>query len=87
MVIFGGQGIADLDDLWVCDLRSNQWKEIKVAEEKIRPSARRFHTSVLVGNDFYVIAGCYAKYRSLGDVWKIDLTTLIQTGETNNLEW
>lgn len=76
-MVFGGEGIADLDDLWIFDLRNNSWKEVKIAEGKSKPSARRFHTSVLIGNNFYVIAGCYAKYRSLSDIWKIDLTSLV----------
>lgn len=87
LVVFGGQGIADLDDLWVYDLRTHNWKEVKIAEGQSKPSARRFHTSVFIGHEFYVIAGCYAKYRSLGDVWKIDLTSLLETDKTDGLEW
>lgn len=34
-----------------------------------------------------MIAGCYGKYRSLGDVWKIDLTSLLETDKTDGLEW
>lgn len=55
--------------------------------EKRRPCARRFHTSVVFNNEFYVLAGCYSKYRCLNDVWKVNLTSLLQTGTTNQLEW
>lgn len=49
LVVFGGEGIADLDDLWVFDLRTHLWKEITVDLKKPHPCARRFHTSVLLG--------------------------------------
>ena len=68
--------MSDLDDLWVFDFRSSKWRQIKTDATKSKPCARRFHTSVLLGNQFYVIAGCYGKYRSIGDIWKIDLTNL-----------
>lgn len=41
----------------------------------------------MVGNEFFVIAGCHSKYRCLSDIYSIDLTSLIETGKITNLEW
>ena len=87
LVLFGGEGIADLDDLWVFDLRTNKWREIKVDKDRPRPCARRFHTSVLLNGYFYVIAGCHDKYRSMGDIWRIDLSRLLEEGTVEDMEW
>ena len=79
--------MADLDDLWVFNLETKKWAEIPIAKDSSRPCGRRFHSSCLIGNTFYVIAGCYSKYRPLNDVYSIDLTSLIKTGSFDNLTW
>ena len=35
----------------------------------------------------FIIAGCYAKYRCLSDVYSLDLTSLLSTGNPNQLKW
>jgi hypothetical protein len=50
LVVFGGEGIADLDDLWVFDFITLSWKEVPIEKNAVRPSPRRFHSSVRIGN-------------------------------------
>jgi hypothetical protein len=71
-----------MDDLWVFDFRSENWTEVKFDKDAVRPCARRFHSSCIIGNEFFVIAGCHSKYRCLSDVYSLDLTALITTGST-----
>jgi len=71
-----------MDDLWVFDFRSENWTEVKFDKDAVRPCARRFHSSCLIGNELFVIAGCHSKYRCLSDVYSLDLTSLIATGST-----
>jgi len=71
-----------MDDLWLFDFRSENWAEVKFDKDTVRPCARRFHSSCLIGNEFFVIAGCHSKYRCLSDVYSLDLTPLITTGST-----
>ena len=87
LVVFGGSGVADLDDLWVYNLEENKWSEIPINKNSARPCGRRFHSSCLIGNSFFVIAGCYSKYRPLSDVFHIDLTNLVKTGSIEGLNW
>jgi N-acetylneuraminic acid mutarotase len=35
----------------------------------------------------YIIAGCYAKYRCLTDIYSLDLTPLLESGSTKGLTW
>jgi N-acetylneuraminic acid mutarotase len=35
----------------------------------------------------FIIAGCYAKYRCLSDIYSLDLTPLLETGSTKDLIW
>lgn len=87
LAIFGGEGISDLDDLWVFNFLTMGWTEIPFKPKSPHPCARRFHSSARVGNEFYVIAGCHAKYRCLSDIYSIDLTELLEKGTVDNLQW
>lgn len=69
------------------NLETSKWQEVIFGKEAVRPCGRRFHTSCLIGNEFYVIAGCYSKYRPLSDVFSINLTKLKETGTVEGLEW
>lgn len=64
-----------------------KWTEVLVPKSSIRPCARRFHSSALVNNEFFVIAGCYGKYRCLSDIYSIDLTSFLENGKVDNLQW
>lgn len=55
--------------------------------DAIKPCARRFHSSCLINNKFYVIGGCYGKYKSLGDVYEMDLSELLEKGNASSLHW
>lgn len=79
--------MADLDDIWAYHLEEGKWKEIVIEKNSTKPCGRRFHSSCLIGNTFYVIAGCYAKYRPLSDVFCIDLTPLVETGTVEGMKW
>lgn len=72
--------MTDCDDLWVFNFETLKWSEVIFPQNAVRPCGRRFHTSCMVGNEFFVIGGCYSKYRPLSDIFSIDLTRLIQTG-------
>ena len=76
-----------MDDLWIFDFTTLSWIEIPINKELPRPCARRFHSSAIVDNQFFVIAGCHSKYRCLKDVYSLDLTPLLKQGNIFNLKW
>ena len=76
-----------MEDLWVFNFETENWTEIKIPNDKTKPCARRFHSSVRIGNEFIVLAGCHGKYRCLSDVFSMDLTPLLKTGKVDSLEW
>jgi len=76
--VYGGEGVTDMDDLWVFNFITLSWTEVPIDKNAMRPCARRFHSSAMVGNRFYIIGGCHGKYRCLSDVYSIDLTTLVK---------
>ncbi len=76
-----------MDDLWIFNFETLSWKEIPVNKFKCRPCGRRFHSSAVIGNQFFVIGGCHGKYRCLSDVYSLDLTPLLRDGDIERLEW
>ena len=74
-----------MDDLWIYNFLTLSWTEVPIDKSKIRPCARRFHSSAVIGNEFFVIAGCHSKYRPLNDVFSINLEPLIIEGKINKL--
>jgi len=50
LVIFGGEGVSDLDDLWIYNFLTMSWAEVPVPKGAPKPCARRFHASATVGN-------------------------------------
>lgn len=50
LVVYGGEGVSDLDDLWIFNFISMDWKEVHLPENAVRPCARRFHSSAKVGS-------------------------------------
>lgn len=87
LAVFGGEGVADLDDLWLFSFHSLRWQEVKFPLDAARPCARRFHSSCLIGNEMFIIAGCHGKYRCLSDLYSLDLTPLLETGSAQQLRW
>ncbi len=49
LVVHGGEGIADLDDLWLCDLENIKWYEVPIDKTASHPCGRRFHSSCIIG--------------------------------------
>lgn len=41
----------------------------------------------MLDNDFYIIGGCRDNYELLGDVFKVDLSKLLEQGQTEGLKW
>jgi hypothetical protein len=60
MVVFGGESTTDLDDLWLHNMTTLTW--IEVRPEGPKPRARRFHTSALISGCLYIVGGCFNKY-------------------------
>ena len=76
MVISGGEAFSsDLDDTWVLNLDDYSWYEIKTS---VKPTARRFHSSSIIGNYIYVFGGCEGTYKCLKDIYRMDLSLLKQ---------
>lgn len=50
LIVFGGEGVADMDDLWIFNFNTLGWSEVKIGNDKVKPCARRFHSSVRIGN-------------------------------------
>lgn len=78
--MFGGECADDLGDLWVYNINTLGWTEIKPSPPSLPPKARRFHSSCLVGNMLYLFGGCCDKYICLNDLHSLDLTPLIENG-------
>ena len=56
MIISGGEAFSnDLDDTWILDLRDYSWYEVKT---EVKPCARRFHSSAILGDYLYIFGGC-----------------------------
>ena len=64
-----------------------KWTELNYDKAGAKPCGRRFHSSCLIGNQFFVIAGCYSKYRPLSDIYTIDLTSFVSGGSAEGLKW
>lgn len=77
-MVFGGEGVDDLGDLWIYDVRSLKWEEVKTNSSQ--PCARRFHASCMVDNILYVFGGCEGKYVCLNDFYSLDVSSLLITG-------
>ena len=61
MVIFGGENIIDLDDLWVFDINSHYWNKCGFINKG--PQARKFHGSTVIGESkMVIIGGCFNNY-------------------------
>ena len=75
-----------MDDTWAYNLETHTWTELEIEAGSPRPCARRFHSSVKIGNQFYVIAGCHGKYRCLNDIWSLDVSDLLK-GNGQTFKW
>ena len=76
-----------MDDLWIFDFLTLSWAEVPIQRDRPRPCARRFHSSVIVDKELFIIAGCHGKYRCLKDIYYLDLTPLLNGESLEALEW
>ena len=87
MVVFGGECFHDLDDLWLFNLNTNEWTEVPMGKEQLRPRARKFASSFKKDNKMYVIGGCHDKYESYDDGFQLDLSLFFTTKDTKDISW
>ena len=80
MIIVGGEGEDDLDDVWALDLDSKRWTQLHIEGQTF--NARRFHTAVSHGDKMYVFGGCHDEYSYdyLNEVWEFDFEAFLSTG-------
>ena len=69
MVVVGGEGEHDLDDVWALNLDTKRWTQLHISGQEFH--ARRFHTAVSHGHKMYVFGGCHDEYAYdyLNEVW------------------
>lgn len=60
MVVIGGEGEVDLNDLWVLNLDTKQWRQLSYDGDAFTP--RRFHTAVTHGRKVFIFGGCEDDY-------------------------
>ena len=76
-----------MEDLWIFNFETNKWVEVQMNSQSTKPCARRFHSSVLINNELFIIGGCHTKYRPLTDIYSMDLSPFIKTQNIDLLEW
>ena len=86
LIVFGGEGYLELDDLWIFDFNRESWTEVKCSSSE-KPSPRRFHSSAVVNNRMYVIGGCYEKKIVQDPVYSLDLSQFLLTQDYDSLKW
>lgn len=65
MIVYGGQHVGPLGDIWSFDLSGNAWSDLTPSS---RPSGRFFATSICAAGRVFVFGGMTASGNS-GDVW------------------
>mmetsp|Transcript_20435 Transcript_20435/g.31946 ORF Transcript_20435/g.31946 Transcript_20435/m.31946 type:complete len:187 (-) Transcript_20435:175-735(-) len=80
LALFGGARCSPVckcfDDLWVYDLSSGQWIELKAKESK--PPARYKHNTVWFGDSLWIFGGEGYRFSQdyHNDVWKVTVPSL-----------
>jgi hypothetical protein len=71
--LFGGKREGVLDDAWIMDLRTTQWRSVGGSRS---PGGRRGHTAIYdADRDRVVVFGGETDSGFLNDVWAFDLET------------
>ena len=70
MIVFGGQGKSDLNDLFILDLDTLKWQLPFLSTSK--PPPRRFHSATKWKSSMVVFGGCCDEFEPLNDLWIID---------------
>ncbi len=88
--MFGGEGAAniDLDDLWVFNVESKKWSELKTTvksnEKKdsiVKMEGRKFHSTAMIDHRLYVVSGCKMNYNCLPSICSVDLEALFKSSQ------
>lgn len=79
-IMYGGEGVSsiDLEDCWAFNIQTNAWRKLEFSNGEEGPRQRRFHSTALIGNYFYVIGGCKDNYELLGDIHRTNLSGLFE---------
>jgi len=72
LVIFGGEFFHDFDDLWIFNMETSRWTEVKFGENSMKPKARKFASSFKYQEKMYIVGGCENKYECVADAFYID---------------
>jgi len=78
MLIFGGwTGGRCLNDMWLFNMHSHKWTEIKYrnAKDGQIPSARGGHAAVMINDRFLYVYGGYNHPNYFDDLWVFDMET------------
>ena len=74
--------MTDFNDLWLFDLEKYQWNEVKLNNNEVKPSERRFHASCQRNNELVVVGGCKGKYDTIQDIYTMKFDEFLKTGNT-----
>ena len=72
LVVFGGEFFHDFDDLWLYNMETGSWTEVKFEENAVKPRARKFASSFKHEEKMYIVGGCENKYECVSDIFYID---------------
>ncbi len=88
LIVHGGEGVAnlDLDDMWVFNVIDKKWRQITFDADGV-PMKRRFHSSALIGNYFYIMGGCTGDFKILADMYRVNLASVFGRQSFENLHW
>lgn len=77
MMVIGGEGELDLNDIWALNLETKEWREVPLVGDEFK--ARRFHTAVTYGTKVFVYGGCHDEYsfENMSDLMEIDFTLFL----------
>ncbi|KAL4486377.1 hypothetical protein ABPG72_007163 [Tetrahymena utriculariae] len=86
LVVFGGEGVGDLNDLCVLSLEQEPlWILLQPLGKE--PPKRRFHSSAIVQNKLYILGGCFSNYRCHDDIWELNIGEYLQDPNNIQLGW
>eukprot|EP01054_Gregarina_sp_Poly1_P000206 Gregarina_sp_Poly_1__205@NODE_1048_length_5238_cov_33_236125_g728_i0_p1_GENE_NODE_1048_length_5238_cov_33_236125_g728_i0NODE_1048_length_5238_cov_33_236125_g728_i0_p1_ORF_typecomplete_len1004_score171_66Kelch_3/PF13415_6/9_8Kelch_3/PF13415_6/4_1e05Kelch_3/PF13415_6/7_4e09Kelch_3/PF13415_6/5_4e06Kelch_3/PF13415_6/0_00027Kelch_3/PF13415_6/0_007Kelch_4/PF13418_6/4e07Kelch_4/PF13418_6/4_3e06Kelch_4/PF13418_6/5e09Kelch_4/PF13418_6/0_00013Kelch_4/PF13418_6/0_017Kelch_6/PF13964_6/8e06Kelch_6/PF13964_6/ len=73
MIIYGGFGCHEDNDVWIFDLAQHRWSKVKVMEQSCRPARRWKHVSAFWSGSFYIFGGQVKSKLCDTAVWKLNM--------------
>lgn len=73
VIFFGGFDREFKNDLWIFNLSKIEWRQIK---GDLVPSERRYHSSVIAGDQMYIFGGEHRFDQHINDLWVFDCKNL-----------